>query len=48
MNAGEIPYRETSVLHMFLFLIAWVFGVVAFLILTLLVTAVLVAALYSL
>ncbi len=48
MNAGEIPYRETSALHMLLFLIAWVFGVVAFLILTLLVTATLVAVLFSL
>lgn len=29
MNAGEIPYKETNVLHMVLFVVLWVFGVAA-------------------
>lgn len=29
MNAGEIPYRATNVLHMILFVFFWFFGVAA-------------------
>ena len=48
MNAGEIPYRETSALHMVLFLFVWGIGVVAFLILAMLVFAIASAVLFSL
>ncbi|WP_250987837.1 hypothetical protein [Methanoculleus oceani] len=39
MNAGEIPYRATSVLHMILFVFLWVFGIAAFFFLAAIVAA---------
>ncbi|MDK2890176.1 MAG: hypothetical protein PWR21_808 [Methanoculleus sp.] len=39
MNAGEIPYRATNVLHMILFVVLWVFGVAALFFLAAIVAA---------
>jgi len=39
MNASEIPYRETNVLHMVLFVILWFFGVIAFFVMAAIVAA---------
>lgn len=39
MNAGEIPYKETNVLHMVLFVVLWVFGVAALFVLATIVAA---------
>ena len=41
MNAGEVPYQETNVLHMVLFVVFWFIAIAAFLVLL----AVLMAAL---
>jgi TM2 domain-containing membrane protein YozV len=39
MNAGEIPYKETSALHMVLFVVLWVFGVAVLVVLAVIVAA---------
>lgn len=39
MNAGEIPYRETNALHMVLFVLIWIVGIIVFVVLAAVVAA---------
>lgn len=47
MNAEEIPYKETNVLHMILFLFFWFIGIFVFIFLTVIMGAFLSAFLFS-
>lgn len=39
MNRGEIPYRETNALHMVLFVLIWIVGIIVFVVLAVFLAA---------